>query len=181
MKKSVLCLVLSLLVIFVAGEVFAKGGIGIKGGYVNVRADLEDDYEFDDTWNFGVYFDVGTFLFRSLRFKPGFDYYKLENEDTEVEIDVYGIHLDWYWYFMDRKAIAPFLGFGPTLNYYEGDRGGTDEEEDSDAGLEGFAGLDFAITGPMWLTVEFRYAWLDIAQQNDESVMKFNVGIMYYF
>jgi len=180
MKKSVLCLMLSFLVIFAAGEVFAKGGIGIKGGYVNVRSDIEDA-GFDDTWNFGVFFDTGTFLFRSLRFKPGFDYYKLENEDTDEEIDVYGIHLDWYWYFMDRKAIAPFLGFGPTLNYYEFDTGAQDELEDSDAGLEGFAGLDFAITGPMWLTVEFRYAWLDIAEQDDQSVMKFNVGIMYYF
>lgn len=178
MKKTVFFILLACFVAFTASETFAAG-IGLKGGYVNVREDLEDA-DFEDTWNFGVFFDMGTFLFRSLRFKPGFDYYQLENEDTDAEIDVYGIHLDWYWYFMDRKAIAPFLGFGPTLNYYEYDTG-QDEEEDSDAGLEGFAGVDFAITGPMWLTVEVRYAWLDIAQQNDESVVKFNVGIMYYF
>ncbi len=178
MKKAVFFIMLACLVAFTASETFAAG-IGIKGGYVNVRGDLEDEYEFDNTWNFGVYFDTGRFLFKSLRFKPGFDFYSLENEDTDTEWDVYGVHLDWYWYFMDRKAIAPFLGFGPTLNYYEFN----DEEmdADSDAGLEGIAGVDFAITGPMWLTVEFRYAWLDIAQQNDESVIKFNVGIMYYF
>jgi len=172
MKK----LLLVLLVVFTASSVFAAG-IGIKGGY----AKMYDDYAdlFDDTWNFGIVFDMGTFLFKNLQFRPGLDYLSLEYEDKNSKFaDVYGIHLDWYWFFLGKKQFSPFLGFGPALNYYN--YKDDSSEGDSDAGLEGFAGIDFDLAGPWKLTLELRYLWHDIADRNS-TIVKLNAGILYYF
>ncbi|MGB4269439.1 MAG: hypothetical protein WBK20_09685, partial [Spirochaetota bacterium] len=93
--------------------------------------------------------------------------------------DVYGIHLDWYWFFMGKKQFSPFLGFGPALNYYSFDDDRTNDD-DSDAGIEGFAGVDFDISGPWKLMVELRYLWHDFADR-DTTIVKLNVGLLYYF
>jgi len=173
MKK----ILLVLLVVFTASSVFAAG-IGIKGGYSKMYDDYAD--VFDDTWNIGIVFDMGTFLFNNLQFRPGIDYLSLENEDNNYEYaDVYGIHLDWYWFFMGKKQFSPFLGFGPALNYYSFDDDRTNND-DSDAGIEGFLGVDFDLSGPWKLMLELRYLWHDIADR-DTTIVKLNVGLLYYF
>ncbi|HOF12967.1 MAG TPA: hypothetical protein PLN01_01475, partial [Spirochaetota bacterium] len=78
---------LVVLIVFTASTVFAAG-IGVKGGY----SKMYDDYSdwFDDTWNIGVYFDLGKFLFDTLQFRPGLDYLSLEPDkgDGDVDVDV---------------------------------------------------------------------------------------------
>ena len=56
-------LLLVVLIVFTASTVFASG-IGVKGGYSKMYDDYSDWY--DDTWNIGVYFDLGKFLFDTL-------------------------------------------------------------------------------------------------------------------
>jgi len=178
MKKLTLLLIaLCLFVGFSSSAVFAKA-IGVKGGYTAPRNDLKD---FDEDWNFGVYFDMGSFLINNLDFRPSVDVFSMENSDANYKYaDVWGIHMDWYWHFMDKGAIAPFIGFGPALNYYDlnDDR---DDKEDSDAGVDLFFGLDIKIGGtPLSLMVEGRYKFLDIASRS-ENAMQGNLGIAYNF
>jgi hypothetical protein len=175
MKKLVVILaVLGLL--FLAADASYARGIGIKGGYAIMGGDYADA-EIDDTPFFGVFFDAGNFLFNSLKFKPGLDYLTLKGPNDTFEADVWGIHIDWYWHFLGQTAISPFLGFGPALNLYDFK---TSHESDSDAGIEGFAGCEFAIAGPFTLIIEARYVIHDIAA-TDTNMWKLGVGIQYNF
>ena len=178
MKKLLIVLVAAgLIVSFAASDVFARG-IMLKGGYATMRNDLADA-EYEDTWTFGIFFDMGTFLFPSLRFKPGVDWVSLETEDQSIA-DVYGIHMDWYWFFMGDRSIAPFLGFGPSLNYYDREARG-DEDEDSDAGVDLFLGAQMKLGGtPFDLMLEARYRFLDIADRG-ANILAFNIGLQYNF
>jgi len=148
--------------------------IGIKGGYTMPKDDLKN---YDDTPNFGIYFDMGKFIFNNLNFRPSLDYFTLDRKNFDG-YDVWGIHMDWYWFFMGKKSIAPFIGFGPTLNYYvfEADN----SEGDSDAGVDLFLGSDFKLAGPLTLMVEGRFKFLDIAARG-ETAMQLNLGIAYSF
>ena len=113
-KLSVLLVVLCLFIGFSSNDVFAKA-IGVKGGYTMPKDDLSDC---EDTWDFGLYFDMGTFMINNLDFRPSIDTFTLKTEDVDI-YDVWGIHFDWYWHFLDKGSIAPFIGFGPSLNYYD--------------------------------------------------------------
>lgn len=177
MKKLLLLLIaLSLFVGFSSNDVFAKA-IGIKGGYTMPKDDLSD---FDDDWNFGLYFDMGTFLINNLDFRPSIDMFSLEISDNSFKYaDVWGIHMDWYWHFLDKGTFAPFLGFGPSLNYYDFDDEDT-ADEDSDAGVDLFLGCDINVSGPLSIMVEGRYKFLDIAARN-ETAFQANLGIAYNF
>ncbi len=177
MKKIILSIfVLTLFVSFGYNNASARA-IGVKGGYTMPKDDLKD---FDNTINFGVYFDMGTFLIKSLDFRPGLDFFTLEDEDRDVEFDVYGIHFDWYWHFLGKNSISPFIGFGPVLNYYSTDDDNT-RDEDSDAGVDIFLGLDLKISGtPLTLLVEGRYKFLDIAA-TDDIAAQVNLGLAYRF
>ncbi|HNX25697.1 MAG TPA: outer membrane beta-barrel protein [Spirochaetota bacterium] len=175
-KLSLLLIALCLFVGFATNDVFARA-IGIKGGYTMPRNDLKD---YDDEWAFGVYFDMGTFLINNLDFRPSIDMFSLENSDTDTKLaDVWGIHFDWYWHFLDKGSISPFIGFGPVLNYYDFDED-RDDNEDSDAGVDLFLGLDINISGPLSLMVEGRYKFLDIAAR-DQNAMQVNLGVAYSF
>ncbi len=174
MKKLVVVLAV-LGIIFLAADASFARGIGIKGGYA-VMADNYKDLDVDDTPYFGVYFDAGNFLFNNLKFKPGLDYLTLKGPGQQDDADVWGIHLDWYWHFLGQSAISPFLGFGAALNLYDFQS----DYEDSDAGLEGFAGVEFAISGPFSLMIEARYVMHDIATRED-NMWKLGVGIQYNF
>lgn len=176
MKKFIIALfAISLLVSFGYSNASAKA-IGLKGGYIAPQDDLDDA---DDDYIFGIYFDMGQFLFETLTFRPGLDKFVLEN-DTAKYADVWGIHMDWYWHFLDKGAIAPFLGFGPTLNYYTGGVYRRDSK-DSDAGVDLFLGLDFRIGGtPLSIMVEGRYKFLDIADRGD-TAMAASLGVAYNF
>jgi len=176
MKKFIIALfAISLLVSFGYSNASAKA-IGLKGGYIAPQDDLDD---YDDDYVFGIYFDAGPFLFESLTFRPGLDMFTLENNDYTLA-DVWGIHMDWYWHFMDKGALSPFLGFGPVLNFYSYDDNDTNRE-DSDAGVDLFFGLDFRIGGtPLSLMLEGRYKFLDIAARND-TAMAASLGIAYNF
>jgi len=176
-KLTMLLIALCLFIGFSSGNVFAKS-IGVKGGYTMPKDDLRD---YDDGINFGIYFDMGSVIFNSLVFKPGIDRFTLEKSDFDYTYaDVWGIHFDWYWHFLDKGAIAPFLGFGPVLNYYSFNDDSTDNE-DSDAGVDLFFGLDFKIGGtPLSLMLEGRYKVLDIAARN-QTAMQANLGIAYNF
>ena len=174
MKKILLTvLALTLLFTFTYNNASAAT-IGIKGGYTMPKDDLK---YYDDTINFGVYFDMGKFIFNDLNFRPSIDYFVLDRKNADG-YDVWGIHMDWYWFFMGKKNIAPFIGFGPALNYYvfESDN----SEGDSDAGVDLFFGSDFKIAGPLTLMVEGRFKFLDIAARG-ETAMQLNLGIAYSF
>ncbi|HOP64446.1 MAG TPA: outer membrane beta-barrel protein [Spirochaetota bacterium] len=176
MKKiSMLLIVLCLFIGFASNDVFARA-IGVKGGYTMPKDDLKDC---EDEWAFGVYFDMGTFLINNLDFRPSVDMFSLETEDYEIA-DVWGIHFDWYWHFLDKGTLSPFLGFGPVLNYYDFDDDDT-VDEDSDAGVDLFLGLELKIGGtPLTMMLEGRYKFLDIAAR-DHTAMQANLGIAYNF
>jgi len=175
MKKILLTvLALSILFTFTSNNASAAT-IGIKGGYTMPKDDLKN---YDDTMNFGVYFDMGKFLFNDLNFRPSVDYFVLDRDNDARNRDVWGIHMDWYWFFIGKKSIAPFIGFGPSLNYYVFDDDNTDG--DSDAGVDLFLGSDFKITGPLTLMVEGRFKFLDIAARG-ETALQLNLGIAYSF
>lgn len=178
MKKLFITLLAISLFLSIGYNNASAKAIGIKGGYLSPKDDLKD---YEDQWAFGVYFDMGTFLINSLDFRPSLDYFKLENKDNSgYDREVYGIHFDWYWHFLDKGSIAPFIGFGPVLNYYSYDHNNT-ADEDSDAGVDLFLGLDIKIgSTPLSLMVEGRYKFLDIAARND-TAMALNIGIAYNF
>lgn len=176
MKKLFVILAVLGLLFAASSDSFARGII-IKGGYAIMQEDY-DDMEYENKPFFGLFFDMGTFLFNSLRFKPGVDYIAMESDQANVDFDVWGIHFDWYWYFLGKAAIQPYLGFGAALNYYDGDR--NDDDEDSDAGVEGFFGFEFDLSGPLALMLEARYVVHDIANR-DQNMVKLGVGIQYSF
>jgi hypothetical protein len=177
MKKIFISIIaFTLLLSFGYTNASAKA-IGIKGGYLMPQDDLSNVA--DDTTTFGIYFDMGTFLINNLDFRPGLDYATLEKDDFKYA-KVYGIHFDWYWHFMDKGAIAPFLGFGPALNYYTGGQFKNDNK-DSDAGVDLFLGFDIKIGGtPLSLMIEGRYKFFDIADR-DVTAGSLNIGIAYNF
>lgn len=175
-KLSLFFIALCLFMGVATNDVFAKA-IGIKGGYTMPKDDYKD---FDDDWNFGVYFDMGTFLINNLDFRPSVDMLSLENSDLNYKFaDVWGIHFDWYWHFMDKGTFAPFIGFGPSLNYYDYDDDDT-ADEDSDAGVDLFLGCDINVSGPLAIMIEGRYKFFDIAAR-DETAFQANLGIAYSF
>ncbi len=181
MKKLIWGMVVLSLLLFSATGLHARG-IGVYGGWVFMQDDYEDQfvYNYEDTYTIGIIFDMGSFLFNRLIFRPAFDYVSCEGEeDDHLDKEIYGIHLDWYWHFMGTGSFSPFLGFGAALNYYE-----FEEEkaidEDSDAGAEVFAGFNFSLTGNVTLMIQARYAWNDIASR-DENMAKFLAGLIFKF
>ena len=183
MKKVLIAaLTLGLVFTFASDNLFA-GGIGIKGGYSFMQNDFDDPFKFKDTYNFGVYFEVGHLVFPSLIFRPSVDYVTLEqdvdNGTGAFDADLWGIHFDWYWHFLGNTPISPFIGFGPTLNYYDWER--SENNDDSDAGVDVFAGLTMGISGtPFVLMLEARYKFVDIAE-SDQNIIQANVGLLYKF
>lgn len=173
MKKFFVAVLVVSVVFMFAGTSHARG-IMVKGGY-GIMMDDYDDADYDNRPFFGLYFDAGNFIFNNLKFKAGVDYMAMKS-DRAFDFDVWGIHLDWYWFFMGKSQINPFLGFGPALNYYDFDN----DVEDSDAGIEGFAGVEFNLSGPLSLMLEARYLWHDIADR-DTTVFKLGVGVQYNF
>ncbi len=178
MKKILIMLFAAGIIISLsAGDVFARG-IGVKGGYTWMREDNSDVYE--NNWNGGVFFDMGSFIFQSLKFRPGLDYVNCEGKNNNLaDHEVWGIHFDWYWHFLGDGALSPFIGFGPTLNYLNWDDSNADE--DSDAGVDVFAGLMLGIAGtPLDLILEARYKFIDIADR-DDAMFQANLGILFKF
>ena len=176
MKKLFVVLAVLGLLFAASNDSFARGII-IKGGYA-IMQDYYKDADYDNKPFFGLFFDMGSFIFNSLRFKPGLDYIAMKSDQGYGDFDVWGIHLDWYWYFLGKAAIQPYLGFGAALNYYDFDD--RQAEEDSDAGIEGFAGVQFDLSGPLALLLEARYVMHDIANR-DQNMVKLGVGIQYSF
>jgi opacity protein-like surface antigen len=183
MKKLVWGMVVLSLLLFSATGLHARG-IGVYGGWVFMQDDYEDKYvyDYDDTYTIGIIFDMGSFLFNRLIFRPALDYVNCESDnDNVMDKEIYGIHLDWYWHFMGTGSFSPFLGFGATLNYYEYEKvHGGDDVEDSDAGAEVFAGFNLDMTSSVTLMVQARYAWNDIASR-DENMAKVLAGVIFKF
>lgn len=175
MKKAIIAILIAFSIFISINDASARG-IGIKGGY-GWMLDNYEDAKYKNEFALGMYFDMGTFIFNSLRFRPGFDYIEIQNETTKIA-DAWGIHFDWYWFFLGKTKIAPFLGFGPALNYYSYKQSG--HAKDSDAGVEGFGGFEFDLAGPLSLMLEARYLWHDIATRND-NIFKVYVGLLYSF
>lgn len=173
MKKIIVIFLIMFFSICFLNNSYAKG-MGIKLGYASM-IDEYDDEGVDNTWSLGVLFDMGTFLFKSLRFRPSIDYLELENN---YDVDVYAVHTDWYWFFMQNSdPVAPFLGFGTALNYYKIE----DSDDDSDAGIEGFAGIEYDLSGnPLTLQGELRFLIHDIADRG-RAILKFNISAIYDF
>lgn len=172
MKKIYIpLLVFSLLFSFAYNKADAAT-VGIKGGLTMPTDNLKN---YDNTFDLGIWFDMGKVFFDNLNFRPGLDYFQLDRKEGKYA-DIWGIHFDWYWFFMGKKSIAPFIGFGPSLNYYHFKH----YKDDSDAGIDLFFGSDFKISGPLTLLVEGRFKLLDIASLG-ESAFQLNVGIGYSF
>lgn len=180
MKKLTVFLMVAGMFLFCSGDLFANA-IGVKVIY-NKMMDDYSDAEYEDNFSGGIFFDVGRFIFDELRFRPGIDYVKLEPDEDRRgawEVECYGIHIDWYWFFMQKGAISPFLGFGPALNYYQFDEDQTDDN-DSDAGVEGFGGVEYNLSGPWTLMLELRLVLHDIAD-TDKRIFKPSLGVSYRF
>jgi len=178
MKKIMIILAAGTLIVNLAVTNSYARAIGFKGGYIMPQ----DTYSgCDNTGLFGIYLDMGSFLINSLDFRPSLDYFALKNDNKRAwDRDVYGIHFDWYWHFLDKKPVAPFIGFGPALNYYDWDHDDTNEG-DSDAGVEVFLGVDLEISGtPVGIMLEARYKVLDIANF-DETAFTLNLGLAFNF
>jgi hypothetical protein len=179
MKKLAVLVLIAGMSIFGANDAFAYA-IGGKIIYNNML----DDYatrpnEFDNNLSGGVFFDVGNVVFQTLKFRPGIDWVDLEN-DSGKWARIYGIHIDWYWFFMEQKStVSPFIGFGPSLNYYKFEHDRTDEN-DSDAGIEGFGGVEVHLTGSLYLLAEARFVIHDIADTGTR-IFKVCGGVTYYF
>ena len=180
MKKFVVLLMIAGMVILCSTSLFAAA-IGGKIIYNNMMDDYADLYE--NNLSGGIFFDIGRFLFNSLRFRPGLDYVNMEYKDDRsgqgYEFECYGIHLDWYWFFLKSRSLAPFLGFGPALNYYQYNEDQTDDN-DSDAGIEGFGGIEFNLSGPLSIMLEIRLVIHDIADTGTR-ILKPSLGLIYYF
>ncbi len=174
MKKFI---ILALAISFFTSIGFTQASaktVGIKVGYVTPKDDLKD---YDNDVLVGVYFNMGKFIFNSLNFRPSLDVFDLEIKNTETE--VWGIHFDWYWNFIKKRSFSPFIGFGPVLNYYNHDNSNT-TSEDSDAGLDLFAGVDLTLGLPVSLLIEGRYKVLDIADRGN-TAWAVNLGVGYNF
>ncbi len=175
MKKSIfLVLAIAILTSFSVNDASART-VGVKFGYVSPMDDLKD---YDNDMLVGVYFNMGHFIFNSLNFRPSLDVFDLEKDKTKYS-EVWGIHFDWYWNFMKGRTFSPFLGFGPVLNYYNYDDSST-QNEDSDAGIDLFAGADLRLGLPVSLLIEGRYKMLDIADRGN-TAWTVNLGIGYDF
>ena len=92
MKKFVLALAVLCALMFSAS--LQARGIGAYGGYVFMQDEYADKdvCNYDDTWTVGVLFDMGSFLFNSLIFRPAVDYVECDNpehdfNDKEVDRD----------------------------------------------------------------------------------------------
>jgi opacity protein-like surface antigen len=168
--------------IFCSNDLFARA-VGLKIIYNNMMGDYSDA-ELENNISGGLFFEVGTFGFQSLIFRPGLDFVNLETKDFDIAT-IWGFHCDWYWYFMEKGALAPFLGFGPALNYirYEDNHngnGGVGEDDDSDVGIEGFGGVEYAVSGQIKLMLELRFVIHDIAD-TDKQIFKPSIGASYSF
>ncbi len=177
MKKIAILVLVAGMAIFGASDAFAYA-IGGKVIY-NKMLDDYSDANFDNNLSGGVFFDVGHVVFQALKFRPGLDWVDLEDNAGRYA-RVYGIHIDWYWFFMEQKGtVSPFIGFGPALNYYKFDSDRTDEN-DSDAGIEGFGGVEVHLTGSLYLLAEARFVIHDIADSGTR-IFKLCGGVTYYF
>jgi hypothetical protein len=173
MKKYAILFLIALFVTTAAESASARA-IGGKVIYNNMM-DNYHDYDFENNLSGGIFFETGPSFFDS-RFRPGFDWVNLENDYYKET--VYAVHFDFYWFFLRGKALTPFVGFGPAFNYRHYNAHYTDD--DSDAGIEAFAGLEFNLSGPWSLIGEFRLAQHDIADWGDR-IFKTSIGIVYYF
>lgn len=179
MKRVVMVFAIFAIISTSAQQDILARAIGFKAGYATMQNDFEDAGR-DDTWAFGVFFDMGKFLFDSLRFKPLVDYTPIEHENGTELVDIWSFHLDWYWYFMgsSRSQIAPFIGFGPSLNYLDDQT--QPSYDDSDAGVDLFAGMQFGLSGDLALLAEIRYRFIDIAERN-ENILQYSLGLQVNF
>ncbi len=175
MKKMSVILLIAGVFLFCSNGLFAEA-IGLKIGY-NKMLDDYSDAELEDHISGGIYFDLDTKIIGA-DFRPGIDFVNLETEHVEIAT-VYAFHLDFYWFFMHQASFAPFIGFGPALNYVNYDNDNTDDN-DSDVGIEGFGGVEFELTGPLKLMAELRLIIHDIADTGTR-IFKPSVGISYTF
>jgi len=172
MKKMFFVVIAAALICSFASSELSARSLILKGGWAMMRNDLADA---DDTWTGGVFVDMGTFVFSSLRFRPGIDYVEVEGDNWKYA-DIWGIHMDWWWFPLQNAPVNPFLGFGPVLNYIDWNEDRNDDD-DSDAGVDLFAGAAFGLRGtPLELFVEARYRFIDIASR-DTNILAFNLGI----
>jgi hypothetical protein len=176
MKRLLIVLAALVLIIGLASSESHARGIGVKGGWGFMMNDYSDE-KINDTWCAGLFFDTGKFLFDSLIFRPGVDYMKLKTDDVTLG-DVWGIHMDWYWFFMSGAKFKPFLGFGPALNYYNSQKRDWNKD-DSDAGIEGFGGVEFEVD-KISIMLEGRYVVHDIADTG-AAVFKVYLGFLFNF
>jgi len=175
MKKFILLFIASAMIVTSAVNNSHAAAIGIKGGYCWTENDLNDLA--DNTWNIGIYFDMGSVLFSSLDFRPGLDYFRWKKNGINNGKD-WGVHFDWYWNFMGKQAISPFIGFGPTLTYMDMP---SNQHNESHAGLDLFAGADIKIgSTPLSVLLEARYKFPDIAYLGRGAFL-LDAGISYHF
>jgi hypothetical protein len=175
MKKFAVLFIVAGMLIAGSNAVYAKA-IGGKIIYNKMMDDYKDA-QFDNNISGGVFFEIGPSFYDSV-FRPGFDWVTLEDNNGKYA-RVYGIHLDWYWFFMKGKPLTPFLGFGPSLNYYNF-QSNRSIDDDSDAGIEAFGGLEYNISGPWSLIFELRLVQHDIADLG-ARIFKGSLGVVYYF
>ncbi len=174
MKKLAVLAMIACMLVFGSDRLFAYA-FGGKLIY-NKMMDDYSDVKFENNLSGGIFFEVGP-AFLGSKFRPGFDYVTLETSKAKFA-RVYAVHLDLTWFLM-KGSFAPFLGFGPSLNYYNFNSSRS-KDDDSDAGIEGFGGFEYNFTGPWSLYVEIRLTQHDIADLG-ARLIKGSAGIVYYF
>lgn len=175
MKKLTVVLLVLGLFVFSTSNASARA-IGVKINYNSMMGDYSDA-EFENNLFGGLFFEVGKWGFESLTFRPGIDFVTLENE-YDKWATVIGLHADWYWFFMERKQFAPFIGFGPTFNYFLMNSDYA-EDDDSDVGIEGFGGCEFEVANNIALMGELRLVFHDIANIG-QQIFKISFGVVFY-
>ena len=176
MKRLTIFLMVFGMFVFCSNDVFARA-IGLKINYNSMMGDYSD-MKLDNNISGGLFFDMGRFGFDSMDFRPGIDFVKLKN-DAGTFATVWGIHCDWYWFFMEKGSLAPFIGFGPAFNYFSMNSD-VAEDDDSDAGIEGFGGVEFAVNSQFKLMLELRLVFHDIANTG-QQLFKPSLGASYSF
>ncbi len=185
MKRLIIFLLVAGMFLFCSNDAFARA-IGLKINYNYMMGDY-DDMEADNNFSGGLFYEYGVFGFQSLIFKPGIDWVKIEGERNDRSFEwgtVIGLHFDWYYYFMDRSKIAPFVGFGPAFNYIlsgdDDDNTVENTDDDSDVGIEVFGGCEFDVASNITIIAELRFVIHDIANI-DQQLFKPSVGVSYSF
>ncbi len=158
-----------------SSEKYNKGVI-LKAGFA-MTDDSEALADYENTWIAGLFIDLGPMIMDPIRFITGLDYISIENGMENATI--YAVHLEWrYNIFISGVPVIPFAGLGPSLNYVDWGKSSQSAYDDSEVGLDVFAGAAYNLSGTQFqFFAEARYRNIDIAYRK-KYMIAVNLGAM---